>query len=103
MRGRVVDAAPRGAITSLRREAGCCARDPSRDTGRPAIAHVCGELCPAAVLEPEVVDAVCCGLVGAVEHDQVAVVVVLDVADSEVERTWTDGRGESSRDGPADP
>ena len=54
------------------------------------------------MFEPEVVDAVCCGLVGAVEDDQVVVVVVLDVADGEVEPSWTYRCGESSRDGPAD-
>ncbi len=54
------------------------------------------------MLEPEVVEAVGGGLVGAVEDDQVAVVVLVYAADREVEPSWTDGGGEPSRDGPAE-
>ena len=101
--GGVVDAAPGGAIAGLRSETRCGARDPASDAGGSSIDGICGELRPAAVLEPEIVDAWRGGLVGAVEHDQVAVVGVLDASNGEVEHSWADGCGEPPRDAPPEP
>lgn len=55
--GGVIDAAPRDTIASSRSEVRRGARDPTGDASSPAIDDLGGELCPAAVLEPEVVDA----------------------------------------------
>src|SRR5699024_4796166 len=78
--------------------AGHVARYPPRAT----VARLWGEVCPAAVFEPEVEYAVGGGLIGAVENDQLSPVVVLDVANGEVEDARAGWCGEASCDGPAD-
>src|SRR5699024_3488082 len=101
-RGGIVDAAPRGSVTDPERQPWRGADHGAGNPTRTTVGRLCGELCPAAVFEPEVEYAVGGGLIGAVENDQLSPVVVLDVANGEVEDARAGWCGEASCDGPAD-